>query len=1274
MLQPGPTIPHSGAGGPPNVSEDNHPAEHPRLLPLTPGYEAENHKVYLDAVEAALTREDADSIRNIALTGSYGTGKSSVLLEVAANHKKKVMRISLSTLGIEDAQDDDSAAKSKTNRIQKEIVKQFLYSEDPARAPGSRFRRIGRLNLWHEVPVALLLGLVVAIVFLLTGWTETLLELTHPYLLTAEPGFALPASLVVWLVASGFVLAMRYLTHHRLRIEKVTAGPATISLAEESTSYFDRYLDEIVYFFDVTAYDIVIFEDIDRFDDPHIFETLRALNTLLNGAHQLKGRRIRFIYAIKDSIFDELGLRAAREEGANSSGTDAALADAAEAELARANRTKFFDLVIPIVPFITHVSARDLMGKVLNDIEHEISNELIDVTARHLADMRFVKNARNEFVIFRQKVLATSAADAEKVENNEGLDLNEDSLFAMMLYKGTHLTDFEQIRLGNSKLDLLYKASRNLVTENVARLDGEARALRARIANLDSVDTRSERLGMALQHHIERSVVQVVPSSAPSFTMTFAGQPITPDGLHAADFWTIFVTGAEPITVAISGLSVPRVGAITVPLTITRATAAEVLGDPLSLEDWQAEDRDELPSRLERIRRERDFLLQADMGELISRPDLVVSDPDEDLAKTSQPAPTQSKVSLAVLSQRYLKSTLAQKLVAAGYINRDFTLYSSTYYNDRVSTRARNFLMHNIDPNVPDFHFTLTPQDVDALLGERDKSVLSERGSYNIAILDRLLETHDERADLLTGALSAFGEAELAFLQAYLAGGHHAVALIGKIASRSVRVFKYLVQEAEVDAGKRAELVNAALLNLNPDLDYVLGEGVKDYFEGNYISLATFTRKRTDRQTAVRITTLLTSMDGRLRSLRPLAPEVLRAVVEESRYSITRDNLLAALGEEASLALDAVKGANESVYDYLLANHAAYLAALNEDEPTIQSNDMFVEVIEDVVELAPTLLPEAVQRAAADCVVTDLASVTPVAWPILAMSNRFPASFENVTGYIASVGRIDQNLAVPLAESRAILRAEDGDQGAKLTLAAQLLAAGAVLPAPELRADLVVSLALDGLLPASAVEPEDGRLLGLLLKHQLIADDATSFTLALGQDWPTREFAISESQQFATYMTPNEVPVGDVARLLRSMRVPAHVKEKVIENIVDYTVAADSSILQAVAEYAVGSGLQIPVAEVGRYASAGVPSRLVVRLLEPHLAAIDLDELAPILLSLGTPYSVMTERNGRHPRLPNTPADVALVERLKEVDVVSSYDANQELLVHMRGRSGFLQR
>lgn len=1259
------------------------PARPLQLLALTPEYQAENHRVYLDAVEAALANDRAKTIRNIALTGSYGTGKSSVLQQVAKIHSKKVIQISLSTLGIEDVESDDSAAHSKTNGIQKEIVKQFLYSEDPAKTPGSRFHRISRLNRWRELAAALLVGPIVALVFLLAGWADKLIDLAKPYVSSSvEPDLPLIMVAVILLVASCATMAVRYLTHHRLRIEKVTAGPATITLAEDSTSFFDRYLDEIVYFFDITKYDIVIFEDIDRFDDPHIFETLRALNTLLNGARQLQGRNIRFIYAIKDSIFDELGLRAAREAGAKRNDNDSAQdkrgpqaapeedakqldnesaeTDAANAELARANRTKFFDLVIPIVPFITHLSARDVMGDVMKEIQHRVSNDLIDLAARHLADMRFIKNARNEFVIFRERVLPKTKEGpelAEGVQHDEGLELSENSLFAMMLYKGTHLSDFEAIRLGTSKLDLLYEASRNLVTENVARLDAEARDVRRRIALLDSVESRSARLGNALATYVERSAQQVRVLRRGIHSISLGGRQLTVQDLGTADFWARFVSDEGPLTVTVPGFQPRRSGNIfDIEIEITRGNAEEALGEPLSLDDWQAEDRAELPKRLAEIGRERDFLLEADMGDLIARPDLMVSRCGR-------------KSTLADLSQELLGSVLARRLVAAGYINRDFTLYSSTYYGERVSARARNFLMHNVDRNVADFHFALTPQDVDAVLGERDESVLRERGSYNIAVLDRLLSSVDIRAELLVGALITFGEHERQFLRAYLTGGEHRVALIERMVTRSPRTFRYLVAEAEVDEAVRAQLVGAALRNINPELDYELGTDVRRYFEANYVSLTPIVDRQTNEETAARITTLLASMDARLEALQPLGPEVLKTVVAKNRYVITRENLLAALGSEASLALDAIRTRSKIVYRHVLAHSTDYLATLNDDEVVIQRNGSFAEVIKDIIENADSLLPTAVHRAAEECVIADLKEVTAAAWPTLAVNGRFPATFSNVTAYISEIGGVEENLGSLLAESKAILGAPD-DEKAKQALASQILSARIEIPSPETRTDLVASLDLDEFIPPTAIISESGHLLGLLLKNRIIEDNAASFALALSQDWPTREFAIMQSTEFASFMSPTEVPVGDVAKVLQSAAVSAKIKQNIIESSRDYTAGADLTVLQAVAEYALRNSLNLPLSEIARHASAGVPSRLVVGMLQSHLETIGLDQLAPILRDLADPYPVITERNGTRPKLPNTTANLELVKRLKALEVVSTYKVNHELIVNMRRPTG----
>lgn len=132
------------------------------LLALTPKYEGNSHKVYVDAIDGGLNGPGSGDIKNIALTGGYGVGKSSVLQKVAENHKDKVVQVSLSTLGFEGAP-GEPGGDSKTNQIQKEIVKQLLYQEEPVKMPGSRFRRIGRFKKLRAISASALLAVVLVL-------------------------------------------------------------------------------------------------------------------------------------------------------------------------------------------------------------------------------------------------------------------------------------------------------------------------------------------------------------------------------------------------------------------------------------------------------------------------------------------------------------------------------------------------------------------------------------------------------------------------------------------------------------------------------------------------------------------------------------------------------------------------------------------------------------------------------------------------------------------------------------------------------------------------------------------------------------------------------------------------------------------------------------------------------------------------------------------------------------------------------------------------------
>lgn len=183
-----------------------------KLVPLTPEYLVEEHSGYVAAIEAALAN---DQISNIALSGNYGVGKSSIMREVARRQGNRIVELSLSTLApIEAFQLDDSVpiqATTPTNRIQQEIVKQLLYREYPSRTPGSRFRRIERFRWWRTIGTSVLLGFIVGVIFLLTGWTLKITSVLTPYV-----DIGVWAHPVVWGAASLIILLVNWLFYGKL--------------------------------------------------------------------------------------------------------------------------------------------------------------------------------------------------------------------------------------------------------------------------------------------------------------------------------------------------------------------------------------------------------------------------------------------------------------------------------------------------------------------------------------------------------------------------------------------------------------------------------------------------------------------------------------------------------------------------------------------------------------------------------------------------------------------------------------------------------------------------------------------------------------------------------------------------------------------------------------------------------------------------------------------------------------------------------------------------
>ncbi|CAH0273090.1 hypothetical protein SRABI70_03542 [Pseudomonas sp. Bi70] len=1190
------------------------------LVPLTPKYLPREHGVYVAAIEAALAD---DQIRNIALSGNYGVGKSSILGEVARRQKSRVVEISLSTLApVEASKLDESVpiqATTPTNRIQQEIVKQLLYREDPSKTPASRFRRIERFRWIRELGTALLLGLAVSVIFLLTGWTAQIASVLIPL---ADVG--LWAHMIAWAVSTCAALLVRWRYYGKLHIKQFSAGSATVTLEDNSVSYFDQYLDEIVYFFDVSERDVVIFEDIDRFNDSHIFETLRALNTLLNSSPQVE-KPIRFIYAIKDSIFDRIGLEG---EGRKLEPNVLEMDDPAQAETVRANRTKFFDLVIPVVPFITHRSARNLAVQVLGEVKYEIAPELLDLAARYVPDMRLLKNVRNEFIVFHDRIFSG---------DGEQLNLSETDLFAMMLYKSTHLTDFETIRLGTSKLDILYTISRELVTENIKKIESELRRSRQRLARFDGAATRCIQLGDRLIAHVQRTI-QAVGYYNQSATFSLAGTVRSLDDLKGPQFWIDLVSLDGDESLEWRNRNYGQT------LSFSRDSLAAALGDPLNAESWNEADREALNEQIEDSREDIKFLRGCDLVDLIKRPEFLVDYEG-------------SKQSFEAIAKALLKPGLAYQLVRSGYINRNFTLYTSTFHGDRVSSAATNFIIHNVERDLMDEHFELLPDDVDAIVRERGKNALKEPALYNIAIFDRLLTTDIQAADIMIRSLVDFGESQTRFLQAYLATGEQRRRFIERFTAVSTRVLTYLVSQADLDDALKLELVDVALAHLSASKQRT-DTAVFEYLAAHYAEFSVLASDTTTPTQAERISALFAAVSITLPRLEPLGRQVRPSFVSRNLYEVTYENLAIAIGNTVTVALDVIRAANETVYGYVLGHLGTYLDVVDGVSTTIDTGEQFLAVIEDVLQQDAANLGAVIERAAPICKVADFADVSDGAWPALAEHERVPATFSNVSRYVETFGSVDAALATILTASGEITEISAADEASKTALAVAILAAVDQIPSAALRSELVACLNLGSYLDVDDIAAEVGKLFSLLLKLDIIADEADSYERLAQTDWPTRKAFILESTKFSSYMTP-EIVQSDLAMLLASDEITSAIKKVVVEQAAEYADAAELRALTELAGFATRHGYELSPDAVQKMAEGGVTAQQIVLLLEPHLTSISRNQLFTVLKALNGDYPKLTKVGYDKPRVPNTRADRALLERLKRDGIVGKYDEHE---------------
>ena len=408
--------------------------------------------VYEEAIDYAFDNSD---IKNVAISGAYSAGKSSVL----ASYKKKhsdlhFLHISLAHFKSPEQEDE---VEVKDSVLEGKILNQLIHQIPSEKIPQTNFRVKKKVSTKSIIKptIEAVLFFIVAIYFvcfdiwksyvntLPNNWFKSILILsTHQYALMVDG--ILMVTLLLFIVY-GLIRVQK----NKNVFRKLNLQGNEIEIFEESDdSYFDKYLNEVLYLFENVDADVIVFEDMDRFNVNRIFERLREVNTLANIQLQKEGKKVlRFFYLLRDDIF------------------------------VSKDRTKFFDYIVPVVPVVDSSNSYDqfIFHFKKGGIFEKFDESFLQGLSLYIDDMRLLKNIYNEFVVYFNRLNITE------------LDCNK--MFAIIAYKNLFPRDFADLQLNQGFVYTLFCKKDNFIEDEITEMK-------------KAIDERQQRISSSKKEHL----------------------------------------------------------------------------------------------------------------------------------------------------------------------------------------------------------------------------------------------------------------------------------------------------------------------------------------------------------------------------------------------------------------------------------------------------------------------------------------------------------------------------------------------------------------------------------------------------------------------------------------------------------------------------------------------------------------------------------------------------------------------------------------------------
>lgn len=1167
---------------------------------LSPFDKADENGKYSEALRYGL---DNSKINNIAISGSFGAGKSSFLRTFEKNHPKwEYLNISLATFKEANSADNPDLVKSQL--IEKSILQQIFYKVKKNTIPRSKFSRIENISTKSLILQSILF----------TSWFLSILAIFHPEKvkkllffndlnlldLINYDGFKVYYSsilIIIFISLSCLFIFSSFKNIKNLQLKKFSLlkGEAEIEETNKEGSALNENIDEILYFFEATKYNVVIFEDLDRFRNIDVFIKLREINDLINKSDQIV-RKIVFIYAIRDDMFDDDG------------------------------RTKFFEFIIPIIPYINQSNSYEKLLVKFKD--HNIEKEFLSDMSIYINDMRLLNNIYNEFITYDHKI--------ENVKDKT-------KLLAMVIYKNLYPSDFSLLHKNKGVLANIIQKKNEYLSLSLKELNNE-------IVLIENEISEFQNQKEWLKDRIELRKIYLYELE------TKLGSSCYIDKVHK-NIKSLIGNDEFDLLLNSKQLASNQHGQ-------NATTFSEIENKVNSKHTYLQREKklsgdtekhvDSLKQKIEKIQLKKTDISRYSLRKLLYQ-EAVNDSFNEDIQ-----------------DKKILKYMLQY-----GYIDEDFYVYISHFFPGSITEQDHEFWMAIKDKSPLSYEHNL--KAIEELITKLRNKEFEHYSIFNYDLVDYILENSGKYPDQLSRLftqLSNETEQSYIFIDSYFEFTEHKQIFIKLIVKYWNDIWIYINKNSEFSESKKeiyllhilnsSEIDDISKLNKDHNLEYYLDE------KPNFIKFASSINEEKVKQ-------LLETLEIEIKLLNDLGEKnkgfsISNYIYENEHYEINEFNIYKIIKFKSSLKEGVLKKLKVSHYTTLKELNLTKLMDYVNDNLNEYVNNVFLEIETNTEESEETVIEllnkEEFEQEIKEKIIlkesVEISNISKISntslWSTLFQLQRVSPTWDNVLHYYElSENMIDSYLSTFLnnknyykqLSTKKIDNEDDFDDDLNRNLRSEILLSESI---DETSYEYLIK----SVRPWKDLNVSElsSRKIDLIIENNILNFTQKNINYLLEAENNKEVLLIEKNiNEFIEEQDNLNIPTTTFAKLFRLETLNLDNKIKIINQIESSLLLEDPVLQVAIYELVLKEPFKLPDGLIDVILTFDGNTDEKVNILSSQIKYLDKNEIAIQLNKFGEQYSEI--KPGHKPiYLNKTNENHKLVRELKKINYISTYSEN----------------